>query len=172
MSRVLVGALALILGGLGLAACEPPPGASAGGAAPAADANIGSVSFQLTTGGTYAYQFNQVTYDISGNGFHRNATLDISHSASVSTVVSGIPFGAGYALVLTTQDTQNKLTDCRGAATFDVSSATTVPVPVDITCHQVLTQNPPAVPVPRSAGYLLAGLLCLLGATRVRRARS
>jgi hypothetical protein len=154
---------------LGLAACEPVPSSPGSSAAPpAADANVGSVSFKLTVGsGAYSYTFNQVTYDLSGNGFHRNAVVDVTKSASFSTLISGIPFGRGYVVTLTAQDVAHKLMPCQGAATFDVTTATTVPVAVDMTCHELV--NPPAVPVPRPAVYALGTLLLVLGATRVRR---
>ena len=157
--------------GLGLLGCASPPAESAAtdpGREPAAD--VGSASFALTIGG--GFQFDQVTYDISGNGFHRAATLDVSTSATFSTLVSGIPFGAGYTAALTANDVAHKLMSCRGSATFDVASTATVPVTVAMTCHQVhsTTPPPPAVPVPRGAIYGLAALLLTLGATRLRRA--
>jgi hypothetical protein len=165
--RALIG---LFVAGLGFAACEPAP-SSGGGSTTSAGANVGSVSFKLTIGsGSDSYSFNQVSYDLSGNGVHRNAVVDVSRSTSFSTVVSGIPFGNGYVLALSAQDVAHKLTPCQGSSTFDVATASTVPVAVDLTCHEVSPALPPAVPVPRPAIYALGALLLVLGATRVRRA--
>jgi hypothetical protein len=158
----------LFVTALAFAACEPAP-SSSGGSTPSADTNVGSVSFKLTLGGSFT--FNQISYDISGNGFHRNAVVDVSNSTSFATVVSGIPFGRGYVLALSAQDIAHKLTPCQGNATFDVTTATTVPVAVDLTCNELSPTVPiPAVPVPRPAIYGLGALLLVLGATRVRRA--
>jgi hypothetical protein len=162
--------IGLFVAGLGFAACEPPQ--PSGGGSTSATAAVGSVSFKLTIGsGSDSYTFNQVSYDLSGNGFHRDAVVDVSKSTSFSTVVSGIPFGKGYVLALSAQDVAHKLTPCQGSSTFDVTTASTVPVAVDLACHEVSpAPPPPAVPVPRPAIYALAALLLVLGATRVRRA--
>ncbi len=170
--RALIGLfVGLFLAGIGLAACEPAP-PSGGVPSPAANTAVGSISFKLTIGsGSDGYTFNQISYDLSGNGFHRNAVVDVSKSTSFATVVSGIPFGKGYVLALSAQDVAHKLTPCQGSATFDVATASTVPVAVDLTCHEVSPTTPmPAVPVPRPAIYALGALLLVLGATRVRRA--
>jgi hypothetical protein len=152
---------------LGVTACESAPTSGVGTTnAPPAEASVGSVSFRLTVAGKY--HFNQVTYDVSGNGFHRDATLVVTDSTTFSTVVSGIPFGTGYTLALTADDVAQELTPCQGTATFDVTSPTEVPVAVDMTCREKLV-TPPAVPVPRPAIYALAALLFALGAARVRR---
>lgn len=158
----------LVAGGVGLVACQPPPGPNAAPAAatPAADANIGSVSLELTVAGTY--QFNQMSYEISGNGFDKAATVDVTNSSTFSTVVSGVPFGTGYTGTLKAKDVGVKLMTCQGSATFDVTAAATTSVPIHMTCHE--TVNPPSVPVPRPAVYALGGLLLALGALRVRRA--
>jgi hypothetical protein len=160
----------LLLAGLGVTACEPSTTSGVGTmSTPPAEANVGSVSFKLTVAGKY--HFNQVTYDLSGNGFHRNATIDVTDSTTFSIVVSGIPFGTGYSLALTANDVAQALTPCQGTATFDVTSPTEVPVAVGMTCQVKLATPPPppAVPVPRPAIYALGGLLFVLGAARVRR---
>jgi hypothetical protein len=166
--------MSVLVAGLGLAACEPTPSSAVGDmTSPAANADVGSVSFKLTIGGgASSYTFDQVTYDLSGNGFHRNASVDVTNSASFATVIGGIPFGTGYLLALSAEDVAHKLTPCQGSATFDVTTTTTVPVAVDLTCHQTATPPPPpppAVPVPRAAVCALGALLLVLGATRARR---
>jgi hypothetical protein len=70
---------------------------------------------------------------------------------------------------LTMQDVDRKLTPCTGAASFDIGSATTIPAPVHLTCHEVPLQPPVAVPVPRWASVAFAALLLGVGARAVRR---
>jgi len=159
----------LVAGGLGLAACEPPPGpgatTTASPVAAADDANIGSVSFQLTL--APGYQFTQMSYDISGNGFHTAGTANVTNSSTFSTVVSGIPVGSGYTATLKAQDLGQKLMTCQGSAMFSITGGATTAAPIHLTCHE--TVNPPSVPVPRGAVFALGGLLLALGAARVRR---
>jgi len=160
----------LLLGMVLIGGCQsadnqtPGAGDNAG-----ASTQVGSVSMELTVGGDY--QFGQVSYDISGNGFHKSGAIDVSGSTTLSTVISGIPFGNGYTLQLTAQDVDQKLTPCTGEATFDVSSATTVAVPVHLTCREIAAPPPPApsVPVPAWATCLLGGLFLVVGARLTRR---
>jgi hypothetical protein len=141
---------------------EPPPSGQG------ADPNVGSFSMQLTAGG--GYRFGQVSYDVSGNGFHKAGSIDVAASATLSTVVGGIPFGTGYKLQLTTLDAAHALTPCTGSATFDITGAATTAVPVHLTCHEVPKATAvAAVPVPRWATAALAGLLLAMGATGARR---
>jgi hypothetical protein len=157
---------ALVAGALGFAACQPAteaPGANPSASAPA---GVGSVSFELTIAG--GFQFSDVSYDISGNGFHKAADVSVAGSSTVSTVVSGIPFGVGYTVKLTAQDTADRLTPCTGAATFDVTSEAVVAVPVHLTCS-VLPPVGTSVPVGRGATFALGLFLVALGAAGVRR---
>jgi hypothetical protein len=130
----------------------------------------GSFSVSLSVGGKYT--FSQFSYDVSGNAFHKADTLDVSASTTVSAVVGGIPFGSGYQLKLTAQDDGHKLTPCMGTASFDITSPTTVPVPVTLNCREIPALTA-AVPVPPWTKLLLGALLLALGArlVRARRAR-
>jgi hypothetical protein len=154
----------LLASSLVITACQPPPDATQDPGKPSSGASVGSVSFALTLGG--GYQFDQVTYAISGNGLDRTGTVDVTYSAGFSAVVSEIPFGVGYSAALTTQDVGHKLMPCTGRAMFDVASAATVPVAVHMTCHAIV--SPPSVPVPSVAIYTLGALLLALGVARVR----
>ena len=108
---------ALALGGaLLVGGCQPPPGASAAGdPAPSAGGDTGSVALALTL--PPAIQFASISYDLSGNGFHKASSIDVSKSSTFSTIVSGIPLGTGYTAELTAQDSAHKLTGCAGSAT-------------------------------------------------------
>jgi hypothetical protein len=157
---------ALVAGALGFAACAPASDAPAADPGASVPRDVGSVSFELTIAG--GFQFSQVSYDISGNGFHKAADVSVAGSSTVSTVVSGIPIGVGYTVKLAAQDTADRLTPCTGAATFDVAGGAVVPVPVHLTCRvepQVVT----SVPIPRSATAAFGLVLLALGAAGVRR---
>lgn len=163
---------ALLLGaGLALAACQPPPGEGPNGSGPAAPApenGVGSIRLALSVGPSL--HLDSVSYDIGGNGFHKAATIDVSRSSTFSTIVSGIPVGAGYTVTLTAQDAAHKLTGCTGSAPFDVTGGAVVPVAVDVQCHEApVTPPPPSVPVPRGVSYALAAMFLALGFVRLRR---
>ena len=158
--------IALVAGALGFAACQPTPDAPATGPAASSPGDVGSVSFELTLAG--GFQLNQVSYDISGNGFHKAADVNVASSSTFSTVVSGIPSGVGYTAKLSAQDTAHRLTPCTGAATFDVTGGQVVNVPVHLTCS-VLPPVVTSVPIPWSASLALGLSLLALGAGRVRR---
>ncbi|HMF41472.1 MAG TPA: hypothetical protein VKQ32_12290 [Polyangia bacterium] len=167
----------LLAGLLVLAGCEGPPDGEAenpggqGGATvvpgnPAAGSDVGSFAMSLTVGG--GFQINEVSYDVSGNGFHKAGVINVAASSVVTTVVGGIPIGTGYALQLTAQDSGHKLTGCTGSATFDLPNATTVAVPVHLSCHEQ-PQVAAAVPVPPWARVMVGALLLALGAAAARR---
>src|SRR5262245_11271320 len=120
----------LLSAALLLANCEAPTSevASVPGDVPVtpSPSDVGSFQMSLTVGG--GVQLSDVNYDISGNGFHKAATINVANSATLSTVIGGIPFGTGYLLQLTAQDAGHKLAGCTGSATFDIPSATIVQV--------------------------------------------
>ena len=162
--------VSLLVGGLAVGACG-----RAKDAVTAPGPEVGSVSLELTLNG--GFRFDQVSYDISANGFHRAASVSVADSTTVATLVGGIPFGTGYMVTLTAQEVTGKLTGCQGAAAFDVQSSATVPVPVHMSCREVAgppppppPPPPPSVPVPRAAIGALAAILLALGAARVRHA--
>jgi hypothetical protein len=163
------GALGLaLLSGFALTACQPPPSGSGAAQPGAGGGDVGSVSFELMIGGGYA--LTSVSYDISGNGFHRTGAVDVSASTSFSTLVSAIPVGNGYAVALTATEGPPKPLRCQGNGTFDIAAASTATVPIHLTCRvPPPTLNPPTVPVPRTAGLGLAALLATIGVLRLRR---
>jgi phospholipase C len=129
-----VGLLAV---GVGAAAwvngCSTPPGASLG----SSSGDIGDVAMelQLATG----VSLNTVAYTVSGpGGFSRTGTLDVSHSNTVSGVLSGLPTGTGFTISLTGTATDGTTT-CLGSATFDVTARQTTVVAVHLTCHEAAT---------------------------------
>ncbi len=92
-------------------------------------------SFGLHIDGTPGLTFNVASYEITGpGGFSRSATIDVSHSASISVTIDGIPVGGPYGIALSATATDG--TTCGGSATFNIAARVTVPVNVHLTCHQ------------------------------------
>lgn len=128
---------------------------------------VGSFSMSLTLGGRF--RFGDVGYDVSGgSGFHKAGTIDAAGSATISTIIGGIPFGTGYVVRLTAQDIDHALMPCTGSSAFDVASPATVPVPVHLTCREIRAVP---VPVPPWATAAFAALLLVLGARALGRQR-
>ena len=170
---LLVGAA--VAGLFALGGCEGAPesygNAPGGGAAgPAGGEQVGTVSMELRLAS--GFRFDSVHYEITGNGFHKEADVDVSSSSTFSTIIGGIPFGQGYMVRLSTQDVDHRLAPCAGSASFDITSAAILPVPVNLSCHEVPRVAPAPVPVPRGAIYAIAVLLLALGAAACQRRAS
>jgi hypothetical protein len=151
-----------LVGAAALAGCQLPPATGEATPPPASSVQVGSIALRLSLGDTY--EFATLSYDISGNGFHATADVDVRNSRTFTATVGNIPFGRGYEVRLTARETSGKLEPCSGTATFDVTTANPVPVTVGLTCREVA---PPAVPVPPGAIAALAVLLGALGAGRI-----
>jgi hypothetical protein len=168
---------AVAFAAFGLSGCAGPDAADPGdpGGAPivpgtpGGDPGVGSFSMQLTLGG--GFRFDEVSYDVSGNGFHKTGTINVASSTEASVVVGGVPLGTGYTVQLTARDVDHKLLPCTGSATFDIQSAATVAVPVHLSCHEAPVVAPQAVPVPRWAALMVAALLLTFGLYAVPRRR-
>lgn len=166
--RAMRGLFTLVLAFVAALGCQLPPSASeTPPATPPSNVEVGSIALRLSLGETY--DFATVSYDVSGNGFHVAADVDVRNSRTFSTTVGGIPFGQGYLVKLTALETSGKLQPCAGATTFNVTSSTLVPVTVRLSCREA---EPPSVPVPPGAIVALGVLLAALGASRIGARRS
>jgi hypothetical protein len=134
-----------------------PARPSEGSAGPSQASDVGSIAMSLSLGG--GFRVDTVSYDVSGNGYHKADSIPVDRSTTISAIATGIPFGRNYRLQITAQDAARRLTPCVGAASFDVASAVPVSVPVHLTCREV----PVSVPVPRTASLFIAALLLALG---------
>ena len=118
------------LAGLTSFACSDQIGGRGG----SSDDSEGSIGLALTlASGT---TLDTLTYQIAGpHGFSKSGSIDVSHSSTISAVISGIPAGTGYALTLsgTSKDGQ---TSCAGSASFDVIARQTTAVTVHLDCHE------------------------------------
>src|SRR4051794_112888 len=55
---------------------------------------VGSLGLNLDVGS--GVTLNAVTYTITGNGFSKTGTIDVSGSSTISGTIGGIPAGNGY----------------------------------------------------------------------------
>ena len=79
---------------------------------------------------------NTASYSITGpSGFSRTGTVDVSHSATLTVTVGGLPAGTGYHITLSSTASDGT-TSCMGSATFDVAARTTSTVTVSLDCHE------------------------------------
>ena len=163
-------AVALLVAGfaVSLTACDGAQDPAGSAAAPPPPEEVGSISFDLTLGSNI--QLNTVDYVVAGpNNFMKAGSLDVSHAATVSGIIGGLPAGVGYALTLTATDVAHKLTGCQGAATFNVAAAATTAVPIHMTCREAPTA--PGVPLSPVAMLALAIVLAGTGCAALRRHR-
>jgi acid phosphatase len=95
--------------------------------------NTGQVGLDLQL--APGLQLTTVTYTITGpSGFSRMGTIDVTHSSTVSAIISGIPFGAGYHIAIR-GTTVDGTTACMGSAAFDIDGPATKSVPLHATCE-------------------------------------
>lgn len=74
---------------------------------------------------------NNVTYTITGNGFNKSGSIDVSGAPVISAVIGGIPAGTGYTITLTASSAQHNAT-FTGSAKFDVTAGGTASVTVHL----------------------------------------
>jgi acid phosphatase len=120
----------------GLSTAPLLAGCAAGPADPnasrASDDEVGAIGLQLQV--AFGFTLNTIGYQITGPaGFSRTGVIDVTNSATVTAVVGGLPFGAGYEISLNGTLVDGKGT-CAGSARFDIDSAATKPVSVHIAC--------------------------------------
>ncbi|HLK91910.1 MAG TPA: alkaline phosphatase family protein [Polyangia bacterium] len=98
----------------------------------ASNSATGSVDIALVQGGV---TINSVNYTINGPAnFSKSGTIDVSQSATLSTIIGGLPAGNGYTITLTATGTDG--TSCGGSATFNVTAGAVTKVSVTLECHQ------------------------------------
>ena len=106
--------LILALGATGaLEGCSSDP-ASAGSVE-----DTGSLGFNLEV--APGVTLNSVSYTITGNGFTKTGSIDVSKTSVVSGTIGGIPAGNGYTIDLTATSVDGGLT-FTGSAKFNVTA--------------------------------------------------
>jgi hypothetical protein len=77
---------------------------------------------------------NAVQYTITGNGFTKTGSINVSGQATISGTIGGIPAGNGFTITLTAASTDGS-TNCLGSATFNVTGGATTAVTVHLQCR-------------------------------------
>jgi hypothetical protein len=67
--------------------------------------STGNVGLQLQVGNNITV--NAISYDISGNGFHKTGSINVQNSTTVAATIGGIPTGTGYVITLTASATND-----------------------------------------------------------------
>ena len=83
---------------------------------------IGSLGLNLNA--APGVTINAVTYSITGNGFTKTGTIDVSGAPTISATIGGIPAGKGYTITLTATSAEGNTT-FTGSAKFDVTAGGT-----------------------------------------------
>lgn len=89
--------------------------------------NTGSLGLALQVGP--GVTVNAVTYSITGNGFSKTGSIDVSGASTISGTIGGIPAGNGYTLTLTATSADGGTT-FTGSATFNVTAGKTTAVTI------------------------------------------
>jgi arylsulfatase A-like enzyme len=74
---------------------------------------------------------NAVTYSITGNGFTKSGTIDVSGSSTISGTIGGIPAGSGYTITLTATSAEGSAS-FTGSAKFNVVAGKTSAVTIHL----------------------------------------
>jgi len=95
---------------------------------------VGHVGLALTP--VAGLTLNAFSYTIVGPGaFTRSGTVDVSHSATLSTLVGGLPVGSGYTVTVSATSA-DATTTCGGSASFSVAAGTTTQAVVHLQCRR------------------------------------
>lgn len=94
----------------------------------------GSIGLDLSL--TPGVTLNTVKYEIKGpGGFAKVGQIDVRNSTKISALIGPLPAGKGFSITLTATSTQGSVT-CSGSASFDVVANQTIPVTVNVRCHE------------------------------------
>jgi hypothetical protein len=98
----------------------------------ASDENIGEARLAVIVQGGIVV--NTVSYTVTGPGVSKTGSIDVSHSATISSVIS-LPAGGPDTIQLSATSADGSLS-CGGSASFSVTAHQTSPVTVSVTCHE------------------------------------
>jgi hypothetical protein len=97
------------------------------------EGDVGSIGVALDV--APGVSVNSFSYTLTGPAsFSKTGTVDVSHSATLTFTIGGLPAGTGYTITLSGTSTDMTVA-CSGAATFNVTAGTTTSVTIAIDCH-------------------------------------
>jgi hypothetical protein len=108
------------------------------------DIAVPNGSVALVVGGTPGFTINSFSYSLTGPTTRMGA-IDVTNSATVSTLIGGITAGSGYSISLTGTSTDGSATCSGSSAPFTVVASATTSVAVAIDCHKASTSGSIAV---------------------------
>jgi hypothetical protein len=95
--------------------------------------NVGSVGIKLDLGSDVV--LNTINYEITGNGFTKAGTINVTDSSEIRALIGGIPAGTGYSIRLWTNAATNNGASCEGSATFDIRAGVVTTARVSLRCR-------------------------------------
>lgn len=95
--------------------------------------DVGSVGLKLDLGSDVS--LNTINYEITGNGFTKAGTIDVSDSSEIKALIGGIPAGNNYSIRLWTDAAANSGAACDGTATFNVRAGAVTSARVSLRCR-------------------------------------
>jgi hypothetical protein len=133
----LLAILAACLGGhAALLGCSSSSGDGAG---EVDGEHVGSVGLALQV--APGLTLDRIDYTVIGPlAFTKTGSIDVSHSTTVSAVISGLPAGNGYSIALSGTSTDGS-TSCAGSATFNIIAHQTTVTLLSLSCHQAATNG-------------------------------
>jgi hypothetical protein len=94
--------------------------------------HTGSVGLELRMGDVTV---DSVSYVITGSGYSKSGSIDVSKSKTISATIGGIPAGAGYSVTLSAADAANSQIICSGSASFNITARATTVSNVKVECR-------------------------------------
>jgi hypothetical protein len=132
----------LLLAGLLLSGASSVSGCGKPGVEDVGEAHLAVV----LQGGTV---ISTVGYTVSGTGFTKSGTIDVSHSSTISAVISALPVGGPDTVALSATSADGMVTCSGTSAPFAVTAQQTTAVSVTLECHET----------PHTGSILVSGVL-------------
>src|SRR6185503_17321239 len=85
----------------------------------APEGDVGSLSLALQLQGNV---FDKFSYVVTGPGFAKSGSIDVSKSNTVSVLIDSIPVGTGYSVTLGGKSAPPAEGQCSGSASFDIAA--------------------------------------------------
>jgi hypothetical protein len=127
--------VSFLIGVVALSACEPPPVAPAKTAMTSpAGSEVGSIQVGLTLSGSQVVR--EFHYSVTGNNIQPiEGRIEVADSsATLSSVIGGVPVGKGYLLQIAALSDDGSAT-CSGGATFDVTADEASSISISLVCE-------------------------------------
>jgi hypothetical protein len=117
---------------VGVSCSSPPDSAQADRGASEDTTGTVAMNLDVATG----VSIDSASYSITGpNGFTRSGSIDLSHSSTLSAIISGLPAGNGFNISITATSSDGAVS-CAGSTSFAVTASATTVVNLHLDCHE------------------------------------